>query len=95
MTYMACRLIPPDKCPGVHPIGIGEVAPRIIGKAIMKFAKPNLQKSVGPLQLCAGHDAGCEAAAHAMAQVFNEDEEKKCQYEQRIREVEHSTFTPL
>ena len=74
MAYTACRLIPLDKCPGVRPIGIGEVARRIIGKAIMKTVKPDLQEAVGSLQLCAGQDAGCEAAVHAMAHVFDEDE---------------------
>ncbi len=74
MAYTACRLIPLDKCPGVRPIGIGEVARRIIGKAIMKIAKSDLQKSVGSLQLCAGQDAGCEAAVHAMSLVFKAEE---------------------
>ena len=74
MAYTACRLIPLDKCPGVRPIGIGEVSRRIIGKAIMKIAKTNLQKSVGSLQLCAGQDAGCEAAVHSMSHIFKETE---------------------
>ena len=56
-------------------IGIGEVARRIIGKAIMKIAKTDLQKSVGSLQLCAGQDAGCEAAVHSMSHIFKEEEE--------------------
>ena len=34
-AYVACRLIPLDKQPGVRPIGIGEVVRRIIGKAIL------------------------------------------------------------
>ena len=33
-SYIACRLIPLDKCPGLKPIGIGEILRRIIGKAI-------------------------------------------------------------
>ena len=27
--------------------------------------------AAGPLQVCAGHLAGCEAAVHAMRQVFD------------------------
>ena len=72
-AYTACRLIPLDKCPGVRPIGIGEVARRIIGKAVMKTVKKDLQDAVGSLQLCAGQDAGCEAAVHAMSCMFEED----------------------
>ena len=73
MSYTACRLIPLNKCPGVRPIGIGEVLRRIIGKAIMRTIKQDLQAAVGSLQLCAGQDAGCEAAVHAMSSIFSED----------------------
>ena len=74
MAYTSCRLIPLDKCPGVRPIGIGEVVRRIIGKSVMQTIKHNLQDAVGSLQLCAGQDAGCEAAFHAMNHIFTEDD---------------------
>ncbi len=61
-AFVACRLVPIDKCPGVRPIGIGEVPRRIIAKAILK---------AGPLQLCAGQDGGCEAAVHSMKSIFD------------------------
>ena len=34
-AFVACRLIPLDKKPGVRPIGIGETVRCIIGKAIL------------------------------------------------------------
>ena len=65
LAYTACRLIPLNKCPGVRPIGIGEV--------VMRTTRQDLQNAVGPLQLCAGQIAGCEAAVHAMGTIFSDD----------------------
>ena len=73
-AYLSCRLIPLDKNPGVRPIGIGEVLRRIIGKAIIFTIKPQIMDSAGDLQLCAGQPAGCEAAVHAMSEIFMEEE---------------------
>ena len=73
-AFLASRLIPLDKQPGVRPIGIGEVARRIIGKAILRCASSSIQKSAGCLQLCAGQECGIEAAIHAMQTAFQEDE---------------------
>ena len=39
-AFTACRLVSLDKCPGVRPIGIGEVVRRIIGKAVLTAAGP-------------------------------------------------------
>ena len=39
----------------------------------MKTVKQDLQDAVGSLQLCAGQDAGCEAAVHAMSSIFDDD----------------------
>ena len=69
----ACRLIALDKMPGVRPIGVGEVAKRIIGKAILKVIKEDIRRVVGPLQMCVGYDNGVEVAAHAMQAVFEDD----------------------
>ena len=74
-AYTSCRLIPLEKeSNGVRPIGIGEVLRRIIGKAIVTEIKPDLATNAGCLQLCAGQPAGCEAAAHAMSEIFAEEE---------------------
>ena len=63
-ALMSCRLIPLDKCPGIRPIGIGEVLRRIIGKAVVSILKPDILNSTGYTQLCAGQEAGCEVAFH-------------------------------
>ena len=73
-AYTANRLIPLLKAPtGIRPIGIGEVLRRIIGKAVINEIKPEIMESAGSLQLCAGQRAGCEAAAHAMGYIFQEE----------------------
>ena len=69
-AYTACRLIALDKLPGVRPIGVGEVVRRIIGKAIMVVIRPDVVKAAGSLQLCAGQEAGAEAAVHALRTLF-------------------------
>ena len=72
--FLACRLIPLDKNPGLRPIGVGEVLRRIAGKVVMKVVKEDIKKAVGCLQLCAGQEAGCEAAIHAMHGLFESNE---------------------
>ena len=70
--YTACRFIPLDKKPGVRPIGVGEVLHRTIGNITSAIFK-EIKEAAGPLQVCAGHSTGSEAAIHAMNQVFNEE----------------------
>ena len=70
---LASRLIPLDKCPGIRPIGVGEVLRRIIRKTIMCTLKQDVCNSVGKLQTCGGQQAGVEAAIHAMHNVYSED----------------------
>ena len=55
---LASRLIALDKCPGVHPIGIGDTARRIITKAVLVITHGNIQEAVGSLQLSAGPASG-------------------------------------
>ena len=73
-SFVACRLIALDKCPGVRPIGIGETVRRIIGRAIATAISEDIQAAAGPLQVCARHLAGCEAAVHAMRHVYESSE---------------------
>ena len=70
-TSMACRLIP---SPGIRPIGIGEVLRRIIGKAVMIIVKPDILNATGYKQLCAGQEAGCEIAIHAVKDIYESNE---------------------
>ena len=67
---LSSRLIALDKNPSVRPIGIGETSRRIISKAILCTIKQDILEAAGNLQLCAGQEAGCEAAIHAMHSLF-------------------------
>jgi hypothetical protein len=71
-ALLANRGIPLDKCPGLRPVGIGEVQRRIMGKAIMIIVGEDVQKAAGATQLCAGQCAGVEAAIHAMRDLFED-----------------------
>ena len=71
--YLACRLIPLDKNPGLRPIGIGETLRRITGKAVISVLRNDIQQCAGGIQLCAGQKGGCEAGIHAMGDLFNDD----------------------
>ena len=71
-AFTACRLVALDKCPGVRPIGIGEVVRRIIGKAVLAVTGPHVREVTGALQVCAGQRGGSEAAVHAMRHVFQD-----------------------
>ena len=73
-AYVASRLIPLNKHPGVRPIGIVEVLRRIISKSILSIIKHDIQDAAGSLQLCAGQECGIEAAIHAMRKVFESAE---------------------
>ena len=71
-ALVAGHLIALDKCPGVHPIGIGEVVRRIICKSILSVVKLDTLEAASSFQLCAGQDAGNETAVHAMREVFGD-----------------------
>ena len=49
---------------------------RIIGKCIMEVVKDDVRAAAGNLQVCAGHQAGGEAAIHAMRLIF---EQRDCE----------------
>ena len=70
---LACRLVALDKNPGVRPIGICEVARRIISKVILFVVKGDIQDAAGSCQLCGGQIAGIEAAVHSVRKLFEKD----------------------
>ena len=70
MPFLASRLIPLDKCPGVCPIGIGDLPRRIVSEAVLYAIGDDIVSAAGPLQTCAGHEAGSEAAVHAIKELF-------------------------
>ena len=72
-AYVACRLVPLNKQPGVRPIRIGEVVRRILGKAILEIVGSAVESAVGCLQLCGGQECGVEAAIHAVKTTFDDD----------------------
>ena len=72
--FVACRLIPVNKNSGVRPNGIGEVPRRTIVRSSLKVVGNDIQDAAGPLQACAWHEAGCEAAVHAMNVITLSDE---------------------
>ena len=72
-SYVACRLIPLNKNPGIRPIGVGEVMRRIVGKTIGSVLKDDIQEAAGPLQVSTGLKGGAEAAIHSMREIFSEE----------------------
>ena len=73
-AYLACRLVPLDKSPGLRPVGIGEVLRRVMGKTVMSVVKQDVQETTGSIQVCAGQPGGCETAIHVMKDLFDDDE---------------------
>ena len=55
---------------------IREVLRRIVGKVIVSTLWDDIITSVGPLQLCAEQESGCEAAVHAMSKIYKEEHTK-------------------
>ena len=56
----------------MRPIGVGEIVRRIISKAVLSVIKSDVLVAAGTLQLCAGHEAGWEAAIHSMYRIFHD-----------------------
>ena len=72
--FLSCRIIALDKCPGVCPIGVCEVACRIVAKAALCILRDDIQAVAGSRQLCAGQIARVEATVHAVRSSFDLDD---------------------
>ena len=70
MAFVASRLIPLDKAPGVRPIAVGEVFLRIVGKAVAQVLERDIMYATAPAQLCVGIPSACEVAIHAMNSIY-------------------------
>ena len=73
-ALLANRGVAIDKCPGLRPVGVGEMVRRIIGKSVMAVTGSKVQEAVGALQLCAGHPVGVESAIHGMRGFITDDD---------------------
>ena len=71
-AFLANRLIPLDKNPGLRPIGVSEALRRIAGKVIVSHLKEDVIQSAGSLQVCAGQDAGSESLIHAVRTIYED-----------------------
>ena len=71
-ALMASRLLALDKCPGVRPIGVGEVLRRILGKVMALAIGMDVEA------VCSGLKAGIEGAVHAMRELFEENAGTRC-----------------
>ena len=72
LPYKSCRLIALDKCPGVQPIGIGEIFRPIIGINFVKRVKTELKTLCGDQQLCTGQKGGIKHAINFLRAPFKE-----------------------
>ena len=72
-AFVACRLIPLDKNPGVRPISTGEVTRRIVAKCISWGLRKDIQQAAGLLQTPTGLQGGAETAIHPMKLIFEQD----------------------
>uniref|UniRef100_A0A0G4GC64 Reverse transcriptase domain-containing protein n=1 Tax=Chromera velia CCMP2878 TaxID=1169474 RepID=A0A0G4GC64_9ALVE len=67
ITY---QLVVLDKCPGVRPVGIGEAIRRLLGKAVMKETREELQEACRADQLCSSLMGGLEGGIHAVKELW-------------------------
>ena len=57
---------------GLKAYGVGKVLRRIARKVVISVIREVVVSSVGPLQVCAGHESNCEAAVNAIHSLFQQ-----------------------
>ena len=72
-SFLAARLIPLDKQPGVRPIAIGEVFRRVIGKVVMSVIERDVAAVTAPHQLCVGVPSACEVGVQALTGLYDRE----------------------
>ena len=58
-------------------MGVGKILKRIVVKVTVSVVRNDIISSVGSMRVFAKHEAGCEAAIHAMHTIFENIEDKK------------------
>ena len=66
------RLVGLDKCPGVRPIGIGDILRRLFAKVLLIVVGKEATRACGTDQLCCGLEAGIEGGIHHMRSMWDE-----------------------
>ena len=77
IAYNGCQLVALDKCPGVRPIGIGEVMHCITGRIIVDFIRQDLTSLGGNMQLSLGTKCDIEHAIHSLRHGFDDAENER------------------
>ena len=72
MTWI--RLVGLDKCPGVRPIGIGNILRMLLCKTLLIVVDKEATRACGTDQLCSGLEAVIKGGIHHMRLIWDEDE---------------------
>eukprot|EP00978_Attheya_sp_CCMP212_P009437 scaffold22328_cov61-Attheya_sp.AAC.3 len=76
-AMLASRCVALDRCPGVRPVGIGEIWRCLQAKCLLLLATGDEAKDAcGIDQVCAGLEAGIEGSIHAINELWDEHDEE-------------------
>ena len=74
---MTGRLVALNKCPGVRPVGVGEVWRRLFAKIVIRATGGEATEACGTTQLCAGLQAGCEGGIGIASHLWDAHKEEE------------------